>query len=89
VGTINGGKILGAGPLFECWLFGVLGAFDALFEVIFKTVPVHNMDAGVGFTKVLVWPDSDVFIIRISFNFIVGAAGKGICTICSPWFIFE
>jgi hypothetical protein len=63
MGTINGGKIMGAGPSFECRLFRVLGMFDALFEVIFKTVPVCNADAGMCFTEVLVWPDSDIFVV--------------------------
>jgi hypothetical protein len=89
VGTINGGEVVGASPSLKCQLFRVLSTFDALFEVVFKTVPVYNMDVGVCFTEVSVWPDSDVFIIWISFNFIVGAAGEGICMICSPWFIFK
>jgi hypothetical protein len=54
VGTINNGKIVSTSPSFECGLFGILGAFDALFEVVLKTVPVCDVDVGVYFAKILV-----------------------------------
>jgi hypothetical protein len=54
MGIINGGKIVGAGPLFECGLFRVLGTFHVLFEVVLKTVSVCDVDAGVCFTKISV-----------------------------------
>jgi hypothetical protein len=54
MGTINNGKIVGTSLSFKCGLFRILGAFDALFEVILKTVPVCDMDVGVYFAKILV-----------------------------------
>jgi hypothetical protein len=70
-------------------LFRVLSAFDALFEGVFKTVPVCDTDAGVCFTKITVWPDYDVFVVWISISFIVGVAREGICMVCSSWFVFQ
>ena len=39
--------------------------------------------------EIMVWPDSDIFVVWVSINFIVGAAGEGVCTICGPGFVFE
>jgi hypothetical protein len=89
MGTINSGKIIWASPLFKCRLLGVLGMFNVLFQGVFKTVPVCDMDVGVCFTEVSVWPNCNVFIIWISINLVIGAAGKGVCTICGSWFIFQ
>jgi hypothetical protein len=88
MGAINGRKIMWAGPLFKCGLFRILSTSDVLLKGVFKTISVCNTDAGVCFTKIFVQPDSNIFIVWIPINFIVRAAGKGICTICSPWFIF-
>jgi hypothetical protein len=41
------------------------------------------------FTKVVVRPDDDVFIIRISFDLVVWSSGEGISTICCPRLVFE
>ena len=83
MGTINSGKIIWASPSFKCRLLGVLGMFNMLFQGVFKTVPVCDANAGVCFTEVMVRPDCDIFIIWISINFIIGAVGKGICSVCS------
>jgi hypothetical protein len=79
MGAINGGKIIWASPSFKCGLFRILSMSDVLLKGVLKTIPVCNADADMCFIKIFVW---------IPINFIVRAAGKGICTICSPWFIF-
>jgi hypothetical protein len=41
------------------------------------------------FTKVVVRPDDDVFIIQVSFDLVVWSSGEGISAVCCPGFIFE
>jgi hypothetical protein len=41
------------------------------------------------FTEIVVQPDDDVFIVRISFDLVVQSSGEGIGTICCPRFVFE
>jgi hypothetical protein len=41
------------------------------------------------FTKVVVRPDNNVFVIWISFDFVVWSAGEGVSTIGCSGFIFE
>jgi hypothetical protein len=69
--SINGGKVVGSCPSFKCGLFGVLSAFDALFEGVFEAVPVCHTNTGMLVAEVTVWPDGDVFIVWVSFDFVV------------------
>jgi hypothetical protein len=70
-------------------LFGVLGAFDALFEGVFKTVPVGNANTGVLFAEVVIWPDDDIVVVWVPVDLIVGSAGKGVGAVCGPRLIFK
>jgi hypothetical protein len=80
---------MGSCPSFEHGLLRVLGAFDALFQGVFKTVPVGDMNASMLFAKIMIWPDNDILIVQISLDFVVWSSGKGVCMVCSPRFVFE
>jgi hypothetical protein len=41
------------------------------------------------FAKIVIRPDSNVFIVRISLDLVVWSAGEGIGSISCPGFIFE
>jgi hypothetical protein len=88
MGAINSGEIVYTGTTFKHRLFRILSAFDVLLKGVLKTVPVYNINVGVCFTKIFVQPDSDVFVVWISVNFVIRAVRKGICIICSPRFVF-
>jgi hypothetical protein len=70
-------------------LFGVLGAFDSLFEGVFKTVPISDANAGVLFAEVVIRPDNDIVVVWIPVDLVVGLAGKGIGAICGPRFVLK
>ena len=89
VRPINGGKIVSGSPLFQCCLFRVLCPFDTLFEGIFNGVPIYNCYTHVVFTKIFVRKDSNVFVVWVSFYFIIRLLGESIRTVGSAWFIFQ
>jgi hypothetical protein len=70
-------------------LFGVLCAFDSLFKGVFETVPVGDANACVLFAKIVVRPDSDVFIVRIPFDLVIQSARESVSTVGCSRFIFE
>jgi hypothetical protein len=39
--------------------------------------------------KVAVQPDGDVFVVRVSIDFIIRSSGKGISAICGSRLVFE
>jgi hypothetical protein len=63
--------------------------FDVLFQGVFETIPVGDVDAGVLVTEIMVWPDSDIFVVWVSIDFIVWVAGEGICTVRGSRFVFK
>jgi hypothetical protein len=70
-------------------LFRILGTFDSLFEGVFKTVPIGDANACMLFAKVMVRPDSDVFVVRIPFDFVIWSVGKGVSAVGCSRFVFE
>ena len=88
VRPINGGKIVGGSPSFQCCLFRVLCSFDALFEGIFNGVPVHNSYMCVVFAEIFVREDGNILIVWVSFDLVVGSLRESICMIGSAWFVF-
>jgi hypothetical protein len=87
--SIDGGKVMGSCPSFQCGLFGVLGAFDVLFEGVFKTVPIGEANVCMLFTKVVVRPDDNIFVVQIPLDLVIWLVGKGIGVICGPRLVLE
>jgi hypothetical protein len=89
MGAVHCRKVIWAGPFLQGRLFGVLSAFNALLKSVFKTVPICDVDVGVRFAKVMVWPDRYIFIVGVPVDFVVRPVGESICMICGPWFVFQ
>jgi hypothetical protein len=47
------------------------------------------LEVHVVITEVFVREDGYILIIWISFHFIVGPMGEGVCSVCHPWFVFK
>ena len=69
--AIDGGEIVYWGPLFEDALHGVLCAFDLLLEGVMDGVHVEDADGGVCGTEEGIREDCYIFVIWVSFDFIV------------------
>jgi hypothetical protein len=41
------------------------------------------------FAKVMVRPDSDIFVVQIPFDLVIWSAGEGVSAVGCPGFIFE
>ena len=52
-------------------------------------IHVKYSNTCVLFAEELIWQHSDVFIVWVSFAFIVGVMGEGISSICCSWFVFQ
>ena len=52
-------------------------------------IHVEYSNLCVLFTEIFIWQHSDIFIVWVSFAFIVGAAGKGISSVCCSWFVLQ
>jgi hypothetical protein len=63
--------------------------FDSLFEGVFKTVPISDANACMLFAKIVVRPDSNVFVVQVPIDFIVWLVGEGISAVGRSGFVFK
>src|SRR5437588_1755076 len=76
-------------PSFQGFLLFVLCPFALVFQIIIDRIYVEYVDFSVFFTKIVVGPNSDVFIDRVGPSIMVLSVQELISSICCAWFIFQ
>src|SRR5207302_11454487 len=67
----------------------ILHPFALVFQIIMDHIHVKYADFGVFFTKIVVWPDCDIFIDWVISSFVVLSARELISSIYCTRFVFQ
>ena len=76
-------------PSFQGFLLFILRPFALVFQIIMDRIHVEYADFGVFFTKIVVWPNCDIFVDWIISSIVVLSVRELISSICCAQFVFQ